>query len=247
MLRTAGRGEDGLAKAMKTDNEGALFTRNQRYEITNQLPSTNPITIAAGGEYVLPIIDWANEKSNSIFYSLSFTSVYPSADGFYRLEWQSSNINTDFDNSSYRTGRITSARMVGSDYPNPYTNLLYKMGKYSRLVIKNTGKTTINLRNAVKYSNVDEHFDFSLGHSEHLSISATASTTETEIDFKASKVVFLTNDGTGNITFNFNRGTTGKGAFVLKPGETISQLELSVDKLFCKASESQPFRIVGVL
>ncbi len=85
------------------------------------------------------------------------------------------------------------------------------------------------------------------GRATHIAVSANATTTEASSAFSVDYVSAIVNDGTDNITFNFNAATTAAGAFVLKPGEIYSDVPKTCTTLYYKAaSGTQAFRAWGV-
>jgi len=85
------------------------------------------------------------------------------------------------------------------------------------------------------------------GRGTHASVSASATTTEANSAFNVEHIIFLANDGSGDIIFNFDAATTAAGAFTLKTGEALSDIPRKVTTLYYKAtSGTQTFRALGV-
>lgn len=61
----------------------------------------------------------------------------------------------------------------------------------------------------------------------------TSTTTTTETRFSVRKILYVTNDGAHDIRFNLDSivdsGSKPKYGLLLKPGETISDIDLAVD------------------
>ncbi len=85
-------------------------------------------------------------------------------------------------------------------------------------------------------------------NSAQVSVEATASTTEASSSFGCSEILYVTNDGSVDITFNIDQATTEEGAFTLKAGETLNfQFPRQSNMLYYKtASSTAAFRALGL-
>lgn len=83
----------------------------------------------------------------------------------------------------------------------------------------------------------------------HLTINATASTTEVSVNFGVEHIVFIANDdATNNLLINFDdNDTTAGNVIVLKPNEVLNNLNREVRKVHYKSSASTvAFRVLGI-
>jgi len=101
-----------------------------------------------------------------------------------------------------------------------------------------------------KIINVDENGNVKVqlsGNNVSVSYEGQAWTTENNVNFDVSHIVFISNDGDYDITFNFDATTTEAGAFTLKPGEVLSDLPRQAKKLHYKSALGSPYwRALGV-
>ncbi len=80
------------------------------------------------------------------------------------------------------------------------------------------------------------------------SVEATATTTIQSQEFAVGLVVLLSNDGSANLSINFDRTIGQEGTLTLKPGESIHSLPITAHTLYYQAaSGTVAFRAWGVL
>lgn len=79
------------------------------------------------------------------------------------------------------------------------------------------------------------------------SLEANATTTEANAPFLCKEIILIANDGTDDITFNFDNETDGEDAFTLKPGEVLTSMPITCKGTvyYKSASGTQAFRLWG--
>lgn len=84
--------------------------------------------------------------------------------------------------------------------------------------------------------------------SQLVSVEGTATTTEASAGFVCGRIFFIKNDGTSDITFNFDAATSREGAITLKPGEGFADIPIRVRSTiyYVAASGTSPFRVWGM-
>lgn len=81
------------------------------------------------------------------------------------------------------------------------------------------------------------------GAANWIIVEATATTSTASSSFKVDEIHLLSNDGTGDIVFTFDSGTS----FTLRKGETYQNLPLSASTLhYVTSSGSHAFRAHGL-
>lgn len=77
-------------------------------------------------------------------------------------------------------------------------------------------------------------------------LEATATTTEDTTAVPIRHVIHLTNDGAADIIFAFESSTTSGAAFTLKPGESITDENITFGSISYRATTgTQAFRLLG--
>jgi len=153
MLRVAGRGTDGLAKAIKTDLQGNLGTHVSVEQTSVRLWSDLAEPIPAGASYYTPQVDWTTEKTNFIYYILNFRDVKPSD-----LEIVYEGTNQSGDYIATRLGSAFAGHGVKHDHVDGNgfsftSDGLPPTGKFNRMKITNRHPTkTANLRAVTKFN-----------------------------------------------------------------------------------------------
>lgn len=85
------------------------------------------------------------------------------------------------------------------------------------------------------------------GRAAHVTVETNATTVAATSAFDVEWIDTIVNDGTDNITFNFDALPTAAGAFTLKPGEVRGDIPKTCLVLHhLAASGTQPFRAWGV-
>ncbi len=79
----------------------------------------------------------------------------------------------------------------------------------------------------------------------HVSVGTNATSTEGTSTVNVKDIKLISNDGSYDITFNFDAAYNTTGAFVLKTGETLENWKIPVGVLHYYASSSSAFRFLG--
>lgn len=81
----------------------------------------------------------------------------------------------------------------------------------------------------------------------HVTVEATATSTAASSSFGVHTIIYITNDGSVDITFNIDAAPTAANAFTLKPGETLNDIHRECSQLHYKtASSTAAFRAFGL-
>lgn len=81
----------------------------------------------------------------------------------------------------------------------------------------------------------------------YVSKNITATNVEGNVTVNVKSVWLLSNDGSADITFNFDNAVTEANEIILKAGEKIENFPVGMTKLYYKAaSGSQAFRFMGL-
>ena len=80
----------------------------------------------------------------------------------------------------------------------------------------------------------------------YVSINDTAGSEEANESVEVKEIKLMSNDGSNDITFNFDNDTDEDNTIVLKAGEQLREWEIGVGTLYYKAGDGDTaFRFIG--
>lgn len=234
MMRIAGRGEDGLAKSVKTNNSGEIITEskingNKRlvrmYHGVNLNPSLSINLKQKIESNLIEIVVVASELNREVLVSPGF--------GVYEHNLK----ETITQNREY------TQFLMGEGNSREASFLLQAVGdKIENIYLESTDGNPINVDVFIweVFTPVKNY-----GKYVYKEVVASISLNSTKVD--VSEIKFISNDGTADVLVGLNQFLVPNVKIRLKPGETLNNIDIPMQKFFYQSiSGEQPIRIMGV-